>query len=217
MSTIPALPVPTPRPRPNPGGPAGARPAGAAGTRPAGAAGSHPRMRSNPGSGLDGAEHRKYLVTAFVELFLEVEAGRRPPQQLRPLLAPMLYARLNRVWHRGGPPGRVVSVSVIAGGADCFDAIAVVVRGRRSGAVSLRLARGAGRWRIEELARPEDGPLPGPEHRVALDDRCDDDDDAIPRVILRGDGPRGDADARHGRPAPSRAEDTDWLLPLSTG
>jgi hypothetical protein len=217
MSTIPALPIPTPRPRATPSSPAGLRPAGPAGTRPAGAAGSHPRMRSAGAPGLGGAEHRKRLVTAFVELFLEVEAGRRPPQHLRPLLAPMLYARLNRVWYRGGPPGQVVSVSVIASGADCFDAIAVVVRGPRSGAVSLRLSRHASRWHVEELARPEDGPLPGPEHRVALDDRTDDEDAGIPRVILRGERPRDAADAGRGNPALSRLADPDWLLPAPTG
>lgn len=205
MSTIPAVPAPASPPRPAPTGPAGARPAGPAGVRPTGAAGVRPRASAADRGAAPSAAYRKHLATAFVDLFLEVEAGCRPPRHLAPLLAPMLYARLCRVWYRGGQPGRVVSVSVIGTEPDAFDAVAVVRRGARSGAVSLRLTRTAGRWRVAELARPEDGPLPGPAYRVALDADQDDDDAEIPAVILRG-----------GVPA-NRAPVHDWLLPAPAG
>ena len=216
MSSTPATPGPIPRWQVPPTGSAGARPAGPAGTAPVGAAGTHPRMRRTVPTATTTA-HRKRLATAFVELFLEVEAGCRPARHLAPLLAPMLYARLTRVWYRGGRPGRVVSVSVIGEETDAFDVIAVVQRGARSGAVSLRIAAGAGRWRIEELARPEDGALPGPAYRVALNDDGEDEDAEIPVVLLREPPaePRA-ADTRGGGAAPATA-DPDWFAPVPTG
>lgn len=217
MSTIPASPLPAPRPQSVPTGPAGARPAGPAGARPLGGAGSHPGMRRGAPSATQTAAHRRQLTAAFVELFLEVEAGCRPPRHLAPLLSPMLYARLSRVWYRGGQPGRVISVSVLGGGPDAFDAIAVVRRGDRSGAVSLRLVRGPQRWRIEELARPEDGALPGPAHRVALHDDVDDDDAAVPAVGLREPGSAG-ISCGDGLRNPSAAPaEPGWLLSSPTG
>lgn len=212
MTTIPASPVPVPRPQPVPTGPAGARPSGPAGIRPTGGAGPHPRLGSAPSSAQTTA-HRRRLAAAFVQLFLEVEAGCRPSRHLAALLSPMLYARLSRVWHRGGAPGRVVSVSVLGGAADSFDAIAVVRRGARSGAVSLRLVQGNGRWRICELARPEDGALPGPDHRVPLDEEVTDDDDAIPAVLLRRAATAVD------RPVPDQgdAAEPGWLASAPTG
>lgn len=216
MSIITPSPTPIPRPAPLRGGPAGARPAGPAGIRPAGGAGSHPgRGRGEPDA-LSTMAHRRRLATAFVELFLEVEAGCRPSRHLAPLLAPMLYARLTRVWYRGGRPGQVISVSVIGDGPDGFDAIAVVRRGARSGAVSLRVARSGDRWRVAELARPEDGALPAPAYPVVLNDG-EDDDAEIPTVILRGAAPVGGAGAAPDRAACAPAAEADWLQTAPAG
>lgn len=217
MSTIPTSPVPKEHPRPMPSGPANPRPGGPAGTRPAGAAGTHPRGRGSAPAGSAAVAHRRHLVTAFVQLFLEVEAGCRPPRHLAPLLAPMLYARLSRVWYRGGRPGRVVSVSVIGSGAEVFDAIAVVQRGPRSGAVSLRVARGAGGWRVEDLARPEDGELPGPAYRVALEDLTADDDGEIPHVLLRETALPGDAGPPVAVDPAAATTPAGWFTPTAGG
>ena len=217
MSTIPTSPTPTDQPRPLPSGPAGPRPGGPAGARPAGAAGTHPRGRASARTDLGAVGHRRHLVTAFVQLFLEVEAGCRPPRHLAPLLAPMLYARLTRVWYRGGRPGRVVSVSIIGSGPDAFDAVAVVRRGARCGAVSLRVALGAGGWRVQELARPEDGELPGPAYRVALDEPTADDDAEIPVVLLRQSSPPAAAPPVDGRGSGGGGAAAGWLTPTTGG
>lgn len=216
MSITPAAPGPTPRWAAPPTGPAGARPAGPAGTAPVGGAGTHPRMRRTVPTATATA-HRKRLATAFVELFLEVEAGCRPARHLAPLLAPMLYARLSRVWYRGGRPGHVLSVSVMAQTPDAFDVIAVVQRGARSGAVSLRIAAGAGRWRVEELARPEDGALPGPAYPVALGNDVDDEDAEIPAVLLRQPPPESSPSGScPGGAAPATAE-PGWFAAVPAG
>lgn len=217
MSTIPASPHPTPRPRPLPTGPGGSGPVGPAGQRPAGPAGTHPRGRAATSRGGDITAHRKRLATAFVELFLEVEAGCRPPRHLAPLLAPMLFARLSRVWYRGGRPGRVVSVSIIGAQNDAFDAIAVVRRGPRAGAVSLRVALEGGRWRVAELARPEDGVLPGPAYRVALDADEADDDAEIPVVLLRQPAPVEPAGGDDVHPAQRCPSEGGWVVPPAAG
>ena len=142
---------------------------GAAGTRPAGPAGTRPGTRS--GTRTDSCA---VLAARFAALFCEVEAGRRPRRHLAPVMAPLLYARVLDSWVRGGEPGVVLRVGGGPVSADVYEAVAVVRRGERIGAIAIRLVHRRGGWRVEDLARPEDGPLPPSPYPV-----LDDDDDAL--------------------------------------
>ncbi|MGH8902061.1 MAG: Rv3235 family protein [Egibacteraceae bacterium] len=104
---------------------------------------------------------------------MEVEAGQRPRAHLEPLMDPLLAVRLAPVWVRPGPLGRILSVSVhgVPGhgprghdvpGRAVYDAVVIVRRGPRVGALCLRLAQTVSGWRVQEAARPEDGRLPQP-------------------------------------------------------
>lgn len=128
---------------PGPSGPAGRGPAGKAGRRPGPAA--------PPTDRLDR------LATGFVQAFLEVEAGRRPRQHLEPVLCPTLVERLADVWVRPGPPGLVVRVRGLLVAETRYEAVAVVRRGRRFGAVAVTLVRYGQAWRVLDAGRPEDG------------------------------------------------------------
>ena len=154
-------------------GPPGRRPAGPAGTAPDGGAGRRP---GNPAPAGPPAPARPSdgrllgLASAYAALFLEVEAGRRPRRHLEPVMNPRLAARLAPVWVRGGPPGSVLRVSGCRTEAGHFDAVAVVRRCRRVGALCLRLVWTPAGWRVQEAARPEDGILPDPPVPVPLDE-----------------------------------------------
>lgn len=164
------------RPEPAGTGPAGpARPPRPSG--PAGPAGRSPRHHASAPTPApaDAAPtslcaRLERMAWTFVQLFLEVEAGRRPRGQLRPVMCPVLYARVSQVWIRTGPPGRLLRVRGDLTGDDCYEAVAVVRRGERVGAVSLRLVHTPSGWRAEDLARPEDGPLPHPPHAFPVDE-----------------------------------------------
>ena len=103
------------------------------------------------------------MARAFAVLFLEVEAGARPRWQLRPLMTPVLFARVSRVWVRPhlspGRLGRILGDQPVEGR---YEAVATVHRPGRSSALAFRLQAGPGGWRVDDLARPEDGPLPDP-------------------------------------------------------
>lgn len=173
-------------------GPAGVGPSGPAGTRPANRADS---ARPSP------SERLATMAKGFTALFLEVEAGRRPRAHLAPLMTPMLYARLSDVWIRGGAPGTVVSVRVVATSPTRCDVIALVRRGQRCGAVSLALTRTPRGWLVDDVALPEVGPLPAPPYPVATDDGPQADDLAlVPLPIRRAEGPK-----------------TDWFGPTTPG
>jgi hypothetical protein len=120
-------------------------------------------------------------------LFLEVEAGRRPRRQLAPLLAPLLYTRLAGIWHRGGAPGAVESVRIVGLEGPRCDAVVMVRRGPRRGAIAVQLVRGRNGWRIEDLARPEDRALPPAPFPVADGDTEDDGAGEIPLVVVGAD------------------------------
>lgn len=141
-------------------GVAGSAPAGGAGRRPAN---EHPGRRPTAGSLRD-------LAARFAVLFLEVEAGHRPRRQLAPLMTPLLYARVSEVWVRAGAPGTVTSVRGDAAGSDRYEAVAVVRRGQRFGALAFQLRRTASGWRVDDLIRPEDGRLPAPPYPVPIDE-----------------------------------------------
>jgi hypothetical protein len=135
----------------------------AAGTHPSGPAGRRPTPPSPAAArpGAPPASRLTELVAGFAQLYLEVECGRRPPRMARRLLDPRLAAQLEGRWvRRGGPPGHLVRVTVVRTSADVVDAVAVVRRGARSGAIAIRLARRHGRWLVTDAVRPEDGPPP---------------------------------------------------------
>lgn len=152
---------PTPRRGPA-GGPAGSRPEGAAGVRP--------RTRAT-----GRTDHCAVLAARFAALFCEVEAGRRPRRHLAPVMAPLLYARVVDSWIRGGEPGVVIRVGGGAVTPHVYEAVAVVRRGERIGAIAIRLVHRRSGWRVEDLARPEDGPLPPSPYPILdeEDDRLD--------------------------------------------
>lgn len=178
-------------------GPAGTAPRGPAGPRPAGRSATAHRPRGTRGPhrrGTTGTDPAA-LAVAFGTLFLEVESGRRSRQQLEPLLDPLLYATLAPFWVRPGRPGRVVGGTGVRTGDDRYDAVLVVRRGERVGAVAVALRRWSGRWRVERAARPEDGVLPPPPFAVA-----DDEPDVFDLVgPLTGDPDDGDGPAGHPR------------------
>ena len=176
MSAIPAA-SPVSRQPTDLAGSAGMRPAGPAGTRPAtGRPGNTgpATVPSAPAAWPAGRrvpdDHLVAITRNFVVLFLEVEAGCRPRAQLAKLLTPMLYARLTDIWVRGGCPGQVITVSLLDRAPAHCDLIAIVRRGRRCGALSLRLLRVPGRgWLVDVIARQEDGHLPPPAYPVLAD------------------------------------------------
>lgn len=138
----------SPRPEPaehGPAGPAGRRPRG---QRPSG----------RPPTAADETTLRR-LAWDFAQVFLEVEAGCRSRRQVEPLMASDLVTRLSSVWVRPGPPGRVVAVRGSLSAPDRFEAVAVVRRTRRYGALGLRLARTGGGWVVTDASRPEDASL----------------------------------------------------------
>lgn len=148
------------------------RQGGAAGVRPAGPAGTHPTGRAQGPSRPGVAD----LAAGFVGLFLEVEAGRRPRGHLAGIMSPMLYARLSEVWVRGGSPGAVLGVRVTGAGPGGVDLVALVRRGARCGAIALHMAVTARGWIVDDIALPEQGPLPLPPYPVPIapDDEADD-------------------------------------------
>ena len=98
------------------------------------------------------------LAAAVARTYLEVEAGRRPLEQLAPLLAPALRARLHACGRQrapGPPADAIVSVTVVATSADAREAAVVVRRGRRVEVLALRLERHRGGWRLVELSWPD--------------------------------------------------------------
>lgn len=131
-------------------------PVGPAGRRPAGGGDRRPHR--------SGSCELRTFVRGFMQLYLEVEVGRRPVRQAARLLDPELAARLEGVWVRavGALPGRVVALTGGRVTADRCEAVAVVDRHGRRGAIAVQLRRKGGRWIVTDVVRPEDGPLPAP-------------------------------------------------------
>lgn len=184
MTTLPLTPDVAPRSPASRRGPAGP------GTGPAGPAGRRPRHPRPAGGRPD--DRLLAMTSAFMTLFLEVEAGRRPRAQLRGVMTPMLYARLSDIWVRGGTVGRVVAVRTAARGARTCDLVAIVQRGPCWGAVSVGLVRVGRRWLVDAIARPEDGVLPPPPYPVPQEEPDDDEDELPP--VARPDTPPASRD-----------------------
>lgn len=112
---------------------------------------SGPRQRGS----IETDDALRELAGGFAQAFLEVEAGRRPRRQLRPVVSVELASRLAPLWGEDPPPGRVVRVCGSRATRDRYEAVAVVARGERYGALAVTLARRRGRWLVVEAARPE--------------------------------------------------------------
>lgn len=144
-----------------PNGGAGRGPAGPAGIGPAGRAGRRPDTNARTTGGRQSGatetdDALRELVGGFAQAFLEVETGRRPRRQLRPVVSVELAARLAPLWSEPPGPGRVVRVYGSRATRDRYEAVVVVARGERYGALAVSLARRRGRWLVVEAARPED-------------------------------------------------------------
>lgn len=144
------------------------------------------------------------MARGFTALFLEVEAGRRPRAHLTPFLSPMLYARLTNVRVLTGAPGDVLLVRVVSLAAGGCDVVAVVRRGRRCGAISLRMVRTPAGWVVDEIAMPEFGPLPPPPYPVPASEPDETDDMSLIPLPVRD-------------PAAAGGSRTDWFRPPITG
>jgi len=136
-------------------GPVGPAPVGPAGRGP----GRPPRTADDDGL--------LALVRRFVLLYLEVEAGRRELRQLAGLITPRLALRLSGAAGGGGVAGRLHHVAGVRSRPDSFDAVAVVRRGDRYGALAVRVVARRGHWLVDQAWRPEDAPYsvrsaPGP-------------------------------------------------------
>lgn len=95
------------------------------------------------------------LARAVALLWLEVESGRRTPATVAHLLDHALWQRLRHRWVRGGPPGRLVRVLVHRKSATLCDAVAVVARGERTGAITFRLCHRDDGWCVVDAGLPE--------------------------------------------------------------
>ena len=118
-----------------------------------------------------GPARLERMARAFAVLFLEVEAGLRPRQQLRRLIDAELYARLDGAWLLDDEPaGRLLGVHGRSVAPGRYEVVALVGRERRVTALAFRLRRGAAGWQVDELCRPERGPLPPPAYPVPRDE-----------------------------------------------
>lgn len=95
------------------------------------------------------------LARAVALLWLEVESGRRRPATVAHLLDHGLWQRLRHRWVRGGPPGQLVRLLVHRKSATSCDAVAVVARGERTGAITFRLCRRDDGWCVVDAGLPE--------------------------------------------------------------
>ncbi|HVL98700.1 MAG TPA: Rv3235 family protein [Egibacteraceae bacterium] len=148
MSTLATCEPPEHRPR--------RRRSERAGPGPNGPAGRGPAPRRPPSRQRRESERLRRLAAGFTQAFLEVESGRRARTQLHPVLCPELALRLADVWVRGGPPGRALRTYGVRVSADRYEAVTLVRRGARYGAVVVALTRTEGAWRVTDAARPED-------------------------------------------------------------
>lgn len=147
---------------------------------------------------------RERLAAAVALLYLEVEAGRRPAEQIRGLVSPAVYERL-RVRtrtravapdrRRTGPArGAIRAVHTSVPAPDAFEASVVVTNQHRVSAIALRMEHHLGRWRVVEVSRPEDGEPPRrtaslaerPRRLDALDETTDEPAGTGPGVARPG-------------------------------
>ena len=129
-----------------------------------------PRRRE-PSPGSPRPQRLDRMARAFATLFLEVEAGKRPRRLLQRVMCPVLVARLEDAWLRQGEQaGHLRSVHSAFVPPGRLEVVAIVARGSRVGALAFRIRRTADGWRVDDLVRPEDGPLPPPAYPVPQDE-----------------------------------------------
>jgi hypothetical protein len=143
----------------SPRGP-GSGPAGPAGRGPGRAGGSRPRSAGDP----------RRVAAGLAAVWLETEAGLRGAGQLRRLITPLLDARLAELRLRPGPAGRLLRLSVFPVSPERVEAVATVRRGARITALGLSLVRSGDRWLLDDVVRPEAGPLPEPAFALPVDE-----------------------------------------------
>lgn len=130
------------------------------------------RMRARRGarriSRPTSPEEAERLVPALARWYLEYLAGQRTVDQIAPLLTPAVEARLRarRITQRtrtGTTPDPSIAATAVirtslkwTSPTRC-EATALVQRGGRTTALAITLQRLPHRWRVTELASPEDG------------------------------------------------------------
>jgi hypothetical protein len=154
MATVspPSAASPADRPPIGPAGPAGPGPVGPAGRGPAAPEHAEADALSGP---LQDDLRLLVLARHFAAAYLEVEAGRRDGRQLAGLVTRRLALRLAGLPVDSFVAGRVQSVAGARSRSDRFDAVAVVRRGQRYGAIAIRIIRLRGRWLVDQAGRPE--------------------------------------------------------------
>ena len=95
------------------------------------------------------------LVRRFAALYLEVEAGRRVGRQLAGFVTPRLAGRLAGLQPSSAVGGQVATIAGTRSAPDRFDAVVVVRRGGRYGALAVRLVHLRGEWRVDQAGCPE--------------------------------------------------------------
>lgn len=152
MSTLPPPAPPASAPHESATPPAGSRRrARRSETGPAGPAGRRPAAPRTRAPRREAAE----LARAVALLWLEVESGRRRPAAVAHLLDHALWHRLRGRWVRGGAPGVLVAMLVEHHSSTMCDAVAVVRRGPRAGAITFRLRRRPDGWCVVDAGWPE--------------------------------------------------------------
>jgi hypothetical protein len=111
------------------------------------------------------------MARAFSMLFCEIEAGVRPRRHLQRLMGASLFARLSEVWVR--PATDVAQVLTVHGtrtAPGIYDVVALLDRGKRVTALAFCIRRTSAGWRVVEVIRPEEGPLPDPPYPLPQDE-----------------------------------------------
>jgi hypothetical protein len=108
------------------------------------------------------------LVPALARWYLEFLAGLRPLSQVEELVTPAVAVRLGhrrqaRCRAEGGTPDPTLAAATIGRvtlrwtSATRCEALVLVTHGERTTALTITLQRHPRRWRVVELASPEDG------------------------------------------------------------
>lgn len=116
------------------------------------------------------------LCTAVATAYLEVRAGRRPPDQLRPLLAPRARRHIHALVLRRRSERRPTGGFSVSRVSTCWphqravEVVAVLRDSRGATAVAVRADHRRGRWWVTDVGAPEDrrpllppgAPVPAP-------------------------------------------------------
>lgn len=102
----------------------------------------------------------KRMVVVLVLAYFDVRAGRRPYTQIAPLFSPAARMHLTKTLARGQRPDTwqpttIQRVIMQAPHPHAREACVVVERAGRTTAVTVRIERHQGMWRVAELASPE--------------------------------------------------------------